>query len=171
MTTLMPSGLAAASNAGDTYMSWRAGSVVEYKPPSGGYQRWMPALITDVSQDGETLTVEFVMTGTPYQHSVPRSSELIARLGVHEQGLPPGFWARPSKTRRGQMAFADKVTGARYGSEELAWKVHLERVLRMEALPTVCDDSNAMANSKSRFTWPPEVPLATLSEEALAVHD
>lgn len=111
----------------------------------------MPALVTATGPDDETLTVEFVITGLPQQHDVHRFSALLSPLGLHEQGLPPSFWARPSKSRPGQLAYADKVTGSRYGTAELAWKVHLERVLRMECLPTVCETS---PNTKRQFAWP-----------------
>jgi len=128
--------------------SYEKGSVVEYNPPPWG--RWMPALVAATIADKDEVTVEFVMMGVPHEHNVPCSSSRLAPLGVHEHGLPPGFWARPSKNRLGQLAYFDKVTGARYGTVELAWRVHLERVLRMEALPTVCD---IHSDASCRFSW------------------
>jgi len=128
--------------------SYDKGSVVEYNPPPWG--RWMPALVAGTTADKDAVTLEFVMMGVPHEHNVPCSSSRLAPLGVHEHGLPPGFWARPSKNRPGQLAYFDKVTGARYGTVELAWRVHLERVLRMEALPTVCDLNS---DTSRRFSW------------------
>jgi len=142
---------------------WSTGSVVEYNPPP--WSRWLPALVTATTPDNEMLTVEFVMMGVPHEHSVHRTSQLLSPLGNHESALPPGFWGRPSKSRPGQLAFYDKVTGARYGSEQLAWKVHLERVLRMEALPTVCDERPI---GNRRFTWPSPPTEAPVSGPVLA---
>jgi hypothetical protein len=143
------------------------GTVVEYKPPSWGH--WLPAVITAVCPVSEMLTLEFVIMGTPQKHDVPFSSELLGNIGTHEQGLPPGFWARPSKTRRGQLAFVDKVTGSRYGTAELAWKVHLERILEMESLPTVCCDNFAhAATDKLRFAWHAEAVSASKASIAEA---
>jgi len=162
-----PSGQAGMSNEGfDMGTDCHTGFVVEYKPPEWGH--WMPALATPARADGETLTVEFVMMGVAHQHNVLRSSTLLSPLGIHEHGLPPSFWARPSKTRPGQLAFSDKVTGARYGSSALAWKVHLERVLRMESLPTVCD-LNPSSN-KCRFSWPVPKDDMRIEEETSPAH-
>merc|ERR1719440_571415 len=92
-----------------------------------------------------------MMMGVPHQHTLSRFSDLLAPLGTREQGLPPGFFSRPSKTRAGQLAFSDKLTGARYGTAELAWKVHLERMLRTESLPTVTDLNRG---KEANFAWP-----------------
>jgi hypothetical protein len=159
-----------SSDKANLVSSWYAGAVIEYRAPP--WNQWVPALILQTSIHDYTLTVEFMMMGVPHEHTVPSQSELLAPLGTHEQGLPPGFWSRPSKSRPGQLAYADKVTGARYGTAELAWKVHLERMLQMEGLPTFCDltlKEELPSKEDQRFPWPSSMDLEVV--KARPVHE
>jgi hypothetical protein len=126
---------------------WHKGTVVEYCPPA--LRRWVPALIT--ASDCQTLDVEFMLDDVCSKQTIPQTTPLIALFNTHKQEMPPGFSSRDSKSRPGEKAFVDSVTGSRYGSIMLAWKVYLERMHQMESLPTVCD---TRLPSNHRFIWP-----------------
>jgi len=140
-----------SSVAGDSSMdaptsreAWEVGSVVEVF--SATLNQWYPARVMQVkptSVDGpEVLTVQFTTDEGPKMKSTYRKDANLAVFGSHLRGeLPPGFQRRPSQSRPGQTVYFDATTGTKYVSSELAWRIHLERLLCQPAtagLQTVC---------------------------------
>lgn len=135
---------------------WVIGSALEYC--SASQARWYPALVVDASPDGETLGVRFMREDGMQQKAVRCDDWRLAPIGTHKSPTPPGFRAVASQSRPGQQAFLDSVTGCKYGSSELAWRMFLERQLQADAMPTICEPPPGAAlgnpSSAKRFMWP-----------------
>lgn len=105
---------------------------------------WLPALVTQVQPgegDKDILTMHFYYEDEPKQKSLYRGDSQLAPLGLYTAGqLPPGFQVKPSQTRSGQLVYLDATTNVKYGSPELAWHVHFERLMQhpVAGCATVC---------------------------------
>merc|ERR1711924_213785 len=62
------------------------------------------------------------------QKSTYRTDQQLAPLSTNQAELPPGFQMKQSQSRPGEYVYLDATTGVRYGSPELAWRMHFERL-------------------------------------------
>jgi len=136
--------------AGDHGGLWSEGSVVECCLRSSGC--WTVALVHSASMDGHTLTLAIPTQGEVHNEVFSRGDPRLAALGTHERRLPPGFQINPSQSRPGEYSFLDWNTGMKYASPELAWRVHLERLILSSSQPTITDLSGS--GSSKHFVWP-----------------
>merc|ERR1712244_134586 len=95
------------------------------------YQARVMGVQTAATANMDVLTVQFYLDGLKQKSMYRGDAAQVAPLGAHTGGeLPPGFQQRPSHSRRGQFVYLDATTGVKYASPELAWRVHLERLLQ-----------------------------------------
>eukprot|EP00929_Paragymnodinium_shiwhaense_P053478 TRINITY_DN26764_c0_g1_i1.p1 TRINITY_DN26764_c0_g1~~TRINITY_DN26764_c0_g1_i1.p1 ORF type:complete len:514 (+),score=80.98 TRINITY_DN26764_c0_g1_i1:104-1645(+) len=110
--------------------SWDVGSVLEVYSSSSG--RWYVARVMKVQQQSaqDVMTVQFVTDDGPKMKSQYRSDSALAVFGTNVVSeLPPGFETKPSQSKPGTVVYFDATTGTKYARPELAWQVHLERLL------------------------------------------
>lgn len=130
------------ADGGGTRETWEEGSIVEVYSATLG--RWYPARVmkAELADEGaDVLTVQFSTDDGLKIKAMYRSDAMLSPFGTHLHGeLPPGFQRRPSQSRPGQVTFLDATTGRKYASDDLAWRVHLERLIEQPAagLYTVC---------------------------------
>jgi len=134
---------------------------------------WHVARLVEVRKEDcqDVLTARFYMEDEPKQKSLYRHDAQLAPLGTHTSGeLPPGFTVKPSQSRPGQVGYLDATTGTKYGSADLAWCVHFDRMMQQPAagLQTVC----AMPKQKLAGSGPALTPArAGASPLSAAVSD
>jgi hypothetical protein len=114
--------------------------------------------VISIGSDRQTFVLEYSILDGIQRRTVNRSDARIVPLGTHEQRLPPGFNALPSSTRPGQLAFVDALTGMKYGTFDLAWRIHLERVRASVdscGQPTINEIlGGAVPANQKHFAWP-----------------
>lgn len=130
---------------------WDVGSIVECF--SATSSRWFPARVMQVQpgdNNQEVLTVQFYMEDEAKQKSMYRDDSQMQALGTHTTGeLPPGFYTKPSQSRPGQLVYMDGTTCVKYGSAELAWRVHFERLMEAAPDPLGCKTVCAVPGRKA----------------------
>jgi len=133
--------------------AWQEGDVVEVFSTSGN--RWYVASIVQVSN--QVLTVLFYDEAGPKNKSLYRTDVQLAPLGSNCSDLPPGFVVKPSQNRPGMMAYLDATTGLKYGTLEMAWQTHFERLLKqpeVEGMETIAAPSSRGVREQSAFAAP-----------------
>jgi len=109
---------------------WHVGSVLEAFSATSGI--WHIARVMQVrdGDDADVLTVKFYIEDGAKQKLLLRSDPHLAVLGSNTGGrLPPGFKIKPSQSRPGECVYFDATTGGKYGSLEMAWRTHFERLM------------------------------------------
>eukprot|EP00440_Ansanella_granifera_P064749 gb/GFBE01070203.1/.p1 GENE.gb/GFBE01070203.1/~~gb/GFBE01070203.1/.p1 ORF type:complete len:304 (+),score=34.62 gb/GFBE01070203.1/:1-912(+) len=107
---------------------WGPGAVVEVF--SGTFGRWLVALVTKVSEDRQSVVVQFCSSdGAPLMKTLLRSDVQLAVFGSHTNELPPNVREVPSQTRPGQTSYLDQARGLKFAALDDAWRSHFEQLM------------------------------------------
>jgi len=139
------------SSAEQVRKAWRVGSVIEYCSVSK--DTWFPALVHALNLDKDVLQVQFFVQECIQHKAVPRNDWRLAPIGTHGHSTPLGFKVVQSQSRPGQLSYVDLSTGLKYGLLEIAWQVHLDRLLQAPGQATICELPGRDV-AKKHFVWP-----------------
>jgi len=109
-------------------MFLQLGSLVEVYCPES--EQWNVGQVGALSD--ETIAVDmFDAQGAFMQKSLATGDSCLASFGTHVKGPPPGFQARPSVSRPGQLTYVNVATEDKYRCAEHAWQEYINSLLRV----------------------------------------
>lgn len=107
-------------------MSFQLGLLVEVYCLEA--QQWLVGRVG--ATHDETITVDtFNAAGAFIQRSYATGDSCLASFGTHVTGPPPGFQARPSVSRPGQLTYVSIATEVKYRCAEHAWQEYFNGLL------------------------------------------